>query len=558
MMKRNNFCVALVISLAVVFYQPSDSSAASDGVNRFSASSAHERNMAAIRYSSALNEANKSSPGTGSNSARTIGAPLGLQGAVSTESAAPPPLPQKSTFEIFTERAQAGDVEALRALAGAYGVGAGDVPKDTAKSLQLWQAVADKGDSFSQAYFGARLMFGDGVQADVAKGLRYVQAAYNKGSGDAAAYLGEAKEKGLVPATTVEIQALYKEAARKGSALGAMRAAQFAYDSGDRSQYAEGAAFAKFASDKNLPEGWVEYALYLDDGLGGVPKNQFAARALFEKAANAGSLRGLGNLGGCLVLGKGGPADITRGLAMWEETIDKGYLAAAPYLAAAYRGTLDGVFKKVSYNPIKARKYALVAAERGDIFSQVDVADDMYNGVGGSVDYAGAVKWARLAAAAKQPYANRLLGLAHLYGNGVEKNPQVAAAFFKQGALLGDRPSQMNHGENLLAAGAIAEGVQYLKAAASQNDRYALVRYAVFLLNADEYKLTPDHAEGFRLLTEAIKRYQALEAYYWLGILHAYGSEPYKNKEKALENLNKAAAGGDSRAAQLIAKLTSN
>jgi hypothetical protein len=36
------------------------------------------------------------------------------------------------------------------------------------KSLQLWQAAANKDNTFSQTYFGAGLMFGDEVQAQVA------------------------------------------------------------------------------------------------------------------------------------------------------------------------------------------------------------------------------------------------------------------------------------------------------------------------------------------------------------------------------------------------------
>jgi uncharacterized protein len=558
------FAAALLTATPAVF-------SASDAAARFSASSAYERSLAATRYSSALQEASKSSS---SSSAARQSAPTFSPASGNNTDASPPPPLEKSTFEKFTDRAETGDIEAIRALAAAYAIGVGDVPKDLAKSLQLWALAADRGDLFSQGYWGARLMFGDGIARNTSKGLQYLQSAYAKGSGDAAAYLGEAKEKGLIAsAGESEVQALYKEAAQKGSAQGAMRYANQALASRDRALIQDGARYAKFAADKNLPEGWVEYGRYLEDGIGGVAKNQSAACSLYEKASNSGSLRGFGNLAGCFVASMGGRSDILRGLAMWEQLVDKGYTEPSMNLAFAYRGGLSPLEGKTPIDVVKSRKYASICAARGDSDCQAILAFDLFNGRGGPIDAVAAVKWALSAATTAHPLALGTLGSAYYNGKGVEKNLVTSEQYYKRGAESGDSFSQKEYAWFLLEPqrDQISKdlGVKYLKASALQGDTLAQVDYGM-IVSQGAFGQPIDIENGLKMLNAVAARISEIAlttklndydrstlsaAYFWIGTIYGLGPDQYRDKSRSLEFLNKASVGGNERAAATISKV---
>jgi uncharacterized protein len=558
------FAAALLTATPAVF-------SASDAAARFSASSAYERSLAATRYSSALQEASKSSS---SSTAARQSAPTFSPASGNNADASPPAPLEKSTFEKFTDRAETGDIEAIRALAGAYAIGVGDVPKDLAKSLQLWALAADRGDLFSQGYWGARLMFGDGVARNTSKGLQYLQSAYAKGSGDAAAYLGEAKEKGLISsAGESEVQALYKEAAQKGSAQGAMRYANQALASRDRALIQDGARYAKFAADKNLPEGWVEYGRYLADGVGGVAKNQSEACSLYEKASNSGSLRGFGNLAGCFVTGMGRSSDVLRGLAMWEQLVDKGYTEPSGNLAFAYRGGLSPLEGKTPIDIVKSRKYASICAARGDSDCQAILAFDLFNGRGGPIDAVAAVKWALASATTAQPLALGTLGSAYFNGKGVEKNLVTSEQYYKRGAESGDSFSQKEYAWLLLEPqrDQISKdlAVRYLKASALQGEILAQVDYGM-IVSQGYFGQPIDIESALKVLNAVVSRISEIAlttklndynrtafaaAYYWLGRIYGLGPDQYRDKSRSLEFLNKASVGGDERAAATISKV---
>ena len=84
--------------------------------------------------------------------------------------------PPKTVLETVSEAAQAGDRDAMRALAGGYATGT-QVEKDLGKSMQWFAKAADAGDVFSQSYLGWSLLLGTNVVKNEVRGLDYLQRA---------------------------------------------------------------------------------------------------------------------------------------------------------------------------------------------------------------------------------------------------------------------------------------------------------------------------------------------------------------------------------------------
>jgi hypothetical protein len=336
---------------------------------------------------------------------------------------------------------------------------------------------------------------------------------------------------------------------------GAFRYANNIYNAGDASLMRTGAQWAKFAADSGAPEGWVQYGLYVEAGLGGLARDPVAARALYAKAANSGNIWGRGQMGGAYLMGIGGPQDISRGIALWEQVVAEGYLAPADMLGFLFRGKLSPLEGKTPLDPVKARRYSLIAAERGDAESQFLVAEDLFWGTGGPEDASGAVRWARASAATVAP-AHRIMGLAYAMGKGVAKDEKQSALHFQRGAEAGDAESQWRYAWVLYNADkdALEPPLRLLRLAASQGHSGAIIDLGTAKLWG-WFKQPADVLEGVRLLTDVINRQDHADAYYALGRFYAKGPLPYRNRALALDNLQKATDRGHTDSAAVMQAL---
>jgi len=158
-------------------------------------------------------------------------------------------------------------------------------------------------------------------------------------------------------------------------------------------QTAEALAAYRKAADKGSTSAMVELGVAYATGAG-VPKNEAQARALFEKAANAGNPRGISNLSA--LSGGGAPAD-----------------------------------------PVKARALLAKAAQT-NAEAQYQLGLMMANGQGGPKDDVAARGLFEKAAAQNHPGALEQLGEFTESGRGGPKDSAAAKSYYQRAADLGN------------------------------------------------------------------------------------------------------------------------
>lgn len=154
-----------------------------------------------------------------------------------------------------------------------------------------------------------------------------------------------------------------------------------------------------------------------------VPSAQVAATegaAIFERAVS--------------LLENGDPS----GLEPLQRSAELGYVPAQLRLATLYTDGATGI----EPNPVEARAWTRRAAEAGDARAMQHYATQLYDGVGGAADEAGALEWMRKSAEAGRVDAQ--YNLAHLYETGIKgMRPDKVEAFtwYMIAARRGDQPA---------------------------------------------------------------------------------------------------------------------
>jgi uncharacterized protein len=148
------------------------------------------------------------------------------------------------------------------------------------------------------------------------------------------------------------------------------------------------------AMDKGSTAAMVELGVLYGTGTGGVAKDEAQARALFERAANAGNPRGISNLA---ALGGGGALD-----------------------------------------PVKTRALLSKAAEANSADAQYQLGAMMADGVGGPQDDVGARALFEKAAVQNHAGALERMGEFTRDGRGGPQDRSAAKAYYERAAALGN------------------------------------------------------------------------------------------------------------------------
>lgn len=202
--------------------------------------------------------------------------------------------------------ADAGDVDALVALAGCYANGDG-VAQDPARAVALYTRAADAGSADGAYKLGWCYDTGFGVAPDVARAL----ALYTR-AGDA----------GCAPALFNAAVCLYNG---EGAPQDRARAAAL---------YARAADLGHTKAMKNL-------AVCYSKGTG-VPQDDARAVALWQRAADAGDAGAMFDLALCYSRGTGVPQDAQRAIVLYQAAADLGNVNAIFNLGVCYDNG-DGV-----------------------------------------------------------------------------------------------------------------------------------------------------------------------------------------------------------------------
>ena len=263
---------------------------------------------------------------------------------------------------------------------------------DYATALAEFRPLAAQGDARAQAKYARMMALGQGMPVDLTQSLAWYKKSAAQGDAEGQYGLAYSYAHGEGVAADIDrAVALLQKADAQGyhratRFLGEIRAGAF----GERHQ--------------DLPQ----------------------ARALFERAADAGDEAAKLNLGLMLINGQGGAADPERAIPLLEAQAAS-YPEAAGALGLAYE-----------------------------------------HGTGVSADIEQAAHWYRVAA--DQGYAPAQINIGKLYqlGKGVERNAQLAADYYRSAADQGYATANYNLGQ-LYADG---EGVQ-------RDGQMAVLNYAI-------------------------------------------------------------------------------
>ncbi len=260
----------------------------------------------------------------------------------------------------------------------------------------------------------------------------------------------------------------------------------------DRGRTAEALQFLQRAANAGSAEGAHRLALVFAEGIGGTPRDDAKALALFEKAAAAGHHRAQINVGTLYFRGQGTPRDLVRARA-W---LEKAAAQEDPYALYALGRAMDESEGQAMADPVRAADLYRRAAQLGHPIAALRYGLALSEGLGvrknptqaqqwlayadkwgvpeaalamgdmaartpASRDKAAnekavraAITWYEAAAQAGVPSAQFKLANAYFAGVGVARDPQQALRWYQRAAAQGQPEAE--HALGIFLTGGLA------------------------------------------------------------------------------------------------------
>eukprot|EP01105_Mastigella_eilhardi_P006299 TRINITY_DN17928_c0_g1_i1.p1 TRINITY_DN17928_c0_g1~~TRINITY_DN17928_c0_g1_i1.p1 ORF type:complete len:504 (-),score=139.32 TRINITY_DN17928_c0_g1_i1:63-1553(-) len=214
-------------------------------------------------------------------------------------------------FHYFTLAARAGNVVALRNLAGAFTNAVG-VSRDRARALRYYSAAADRGNADAMTFLAIAYESGDadaGLPRDVPVALELFERAAARGDTWAMNHLGVLYEAGeIVTRDYARCAKMFQCAADAGDNSHALVNIARCYEQGRGVPHNPRLAISLYERAADAGNGWAanRLGLFALDGTEFEAKDATRAVALFRRADELGSPDGACNLGYCHAQGIGG------------------------------------------------------------------------------------------------------------------------------------------------------------------------------------------------------------------------------------------------------------
>ena len=169
--------------------------------------------------------------------------------------------------------------------------------------------------------------------------------------------------------------------------------------------------------------------------------NLVAARSEFRRAAQKGSRLAEFDYAMMLLNGEGGPADEHEG-KQWLRRAADANMAHAQYVYGKMYD--DGQF--VEKDPAEAHRWFLRAANQGHVQAELALANQFLDGRGTARDNVQAFTWYKKAAEGGDMTAQYVAGSFYERGgDGVERNLNVARAYYAAAAAQGDPAAKLKY-----------------------------------------------------------------------------------------------------------------
>ncbi len=164
---------------------------------------------------------------------------------------------------------------------------------------------------------------------------------------------------------------------------------------------AQALTYMRLSAEQNYPRAHANLGLMHYYGMPGLDPDKVVARTYFESALDMGETGMIALLASMWLSGEGGPASVTRGMALLQFGVQQNDPKSLHLLGLVYN---DGIY--VPANPELARNLIRRAADLGIVNAMLDYGQMLELGLGGNVDllqavdqYRGAVDQGNLEAA---------------------------------------------------------------------------------------------------------------------------------------------------------------
>ncbi|WP_250462574.1 tetratricopeptide repeat protein [Caballeronia sp. GAFFF2] len=169
--------------------------------------------------------------------------------------------------------------------------------------------------------------------------------------------------------------------------------------------------------------------------------NLVSARSQFRRAAQKGSRLAEFNYAMMLLNGEGGPANVPEGKKWLRSAADANMSHAQFVYGKMYD---DGQF--VDKDPAEAHRWFLRAASQGHVQAELALANQFLDGRGTTRDNEQAFNWYKKAAEGGDMTAQYVAGSFYERGgDGVERNLNVARAYYAAAAAQGDPAAKLKY-----------------------------------------------------------------------------------------------------------------
>ena len=327
------------------------------------------------------------------------------------------------------------------------------------------------------------------------------------------------------------------------------------------------------AAEQGYDEAQNAVGRFLEEGWGGVTKNEAEAVEWFRKAAEQGFCVAQYNLAVCLENGEGCREDKAEAVEWYRKAAEQGHPEAQNNLGYCLEHGVG-----CDENKAEAFKWYKKSAEQNIADAQNMTGRFLEEGWGGiEKSEEEAVEWYRRAANNNHSAAQYNLANCLFVGRGCDVEQAEAVEWYRNSAEQGFAVAQKEYGNCLFYGKGCnqnkEEAVKWYRKAAKQG--YALAQYALAqcLENGDGFEVDEEAAvelyklagkQGNEDAVKALKRLTEyfqlredaengdVEAQYELGTKLYYGKECNVNNEEAVKWFRKAAEKGNTKAQYLL------
>ena len=348
------------------------------------------------------------------------------------------------------------------------------------------------------------------------------------------------------------------------------------------------------AAEQGYDEAQNAVGRFLEEGWGGVAKNEAEAIEWFRKAAEQGFSVAQYNLAVCLENGDGCREDKAEAVEWYRKAAEQGHPEAQNNLgyclehgigydenkAEAFKWykksaeqniadaqNMTGRFLEEGWGGIEKSEEEAVewyrrAANNNHSAAQYNLANCLFVGRGCDVDQAEAVEWYRKSAEQGIAVAQKEYGNCLFYGKGCNQNKEEAVKWYRKASEQGFVLAQRNlavcleNGEGCTQN--LYEAKKWYEKAAEQGNEFAVKAVKRLTDNSQSMEnaalITQNENSNKDLANQLRKAAEAgdAEAQYELGTRLYYGNECKVNNEEAVKWFRKAAEQGHTKAQYLL------